>query len=161
MNEFTKEVVREYSLYLEVAAVNLFWSKLDISSSENEEDVVVLPCHVGERVCDQRLANTVDESFLMYMAVLEEFGVTTTFMAFEMDVLKLLNVATSQIRPNSLAFIHGFEILCKALSLEPSAASSFISVGLRMLIKGCGFRLVPILEKKLFPPYTSNFKKEW
>ncbi|AES70287.1 hypothetical protein MTR_3g050960 [Medicago truncatula] len=153
MNEFTEEVLREYSLYLEVAAVNYFRSKLDISSSENEEDVVVLPCQVGERVRDQRLANTVDESFLMYMAVLEEFGVTITFTAFEMDVLMLLNVEPSQIRPNSLAFIRGFEILCKALSLEPSAASSFISMGLKMSIKGCGFRLVPILEKILFPPY--------
>ncbi|RHN67055.1 hypothetical protein MtrunA17_Chr3g0098501 [Medicago truncatula] len=160
MNEFTEEVLREYSLYLEVAAVNYFRSKLDISSSENEEDVVVLPCQVGERVRDQRLANTVDESFLMYMAVLEEFGVTITFTAFEMDVLMLLNVEPSQIRPNSLAFIRGFEILCKALSLEPSAASSFISMGLKMSIKGCGFRLVPILEKILFPPYASNFK-EW
>lgn len=72
MNEFTEEVLQEYLLYLEVATVNLFWSNLDISYIENEEDVVVLPCHVGERVCDQRLANIVDESFLMYMAVLDE-----------------------------------------------------------------------------------------
>jgi len=75
--------------------VNFFRSKRDISSTENEKDVIVSPYDVGERVCDQHLEGIVDESFLMYMAVLEEFGVMIPFTAFEMDVLKFLNLALS------------------------------------------------------------------
>jgi len=58
--------------------------------------------------------------FLMYMEVLEEFGVRIPFTTFEMDMLNFLNVAPSQIRPDSWAFNHDFEILCEALNLEPS-----------------------------------------
>jgi len=72
---------------------------MDISATNNEKDVRVPPCDEGERVCDQRLEGTVDESFLMYMVVLEEFGVMIPFTAFEMDVLKFLNAAPFQIRP--------------------------------------------------------------
>jgi len=41
------------------------------------------------------MAGEHDESFLMDMAVLEEFGVKIPFTPFEMDVLKFLNVAPS------------------------------------------------------------------
>ncbi|RHN66645.1 putative transposase (putative), gypsy type [Medicago truncatula] len=54
----------------------------------------------------------------MYVVVLEEFGVKVPFTRFEMDVLKFLNVAPSQIQPNSWAFIKCFEILCEALGVE-------------------------------------------
>jgi hypothetical protein len=58
------------------------------------------------------------------------------FTSFEMDVLKFLNVAPSQIRPNSWAFIRGFEILCKALSLEPSVGVFFHFYGTKDVNKG-------------------------
>jgi len=122
MTQFAKEVMREYSLYLEEADVNFFWSKLDISATENEEDVVVTPCDEGERICDQRPEGIVDESFLMYMAVFEEFGVKIPFTTFKMDVLKFLNVAPSEIHPNSLTFIRGFEILHK---IHPNSLTFF------------------------------------
>jgi hypothetical protein len=136
ISHFAKEVLREESLYLDVADVNFFWSKLDISATENEEDVVVTPCDVRESVCDQRMVGVMDEYFLMYMVVLDEFGVTIPFMAFEMDMLKLLNVAPLQIRPNSWAFIPGFEIHCKDLSLEPSVGVFFHFYGTKDVNKG-------------------------
>jgi hypothetical protein len=52
-------------------------------------------------VFDQRLVGALDESFFMYMAVLEEFGVTIPLTSFDMNVLKFLNVVPSQIRHNS------------------------------------------------------------
>lgn len=140
--------------------VNFFQSKLYISATVNDEDVVVLPCDVSERVCDQILAGAMEESFLMYMVVLEELGVTIPFTAFEMDVLKFLNVAPSQIRPNSWVFIRGFEILCKALSLEPSIGVFFHFYGTKDVNKGTWISISAHSGKKLFPPYASNFKKE-
>jgi len=98
IEQFTEEVRREYSLYTDKPDIDFFRSKLDISAPGKEEDVVVLSCDVDERVCDQELVGALDESFLMYMAVLEEFGVTIPFTAFEMDVLKFMNVASSQLQ---------------------------------------------------------------
>jgi len=72
----------------------------------------------------------------MYEPVLEEFGVKISFTRFEMDVLRLLNVAPTQIRPNSWAFIRGFEILCAALDLIPSAGAFFHFYGSKGVDKG-------------------------
>jgi len=158
MTQFADEVLREYSLYVDVSDVNFFHSKLDISATGNEQDLVVLPCHLGERVCDQCSVDALDESFLIYMVIMEEFGVRIPFTAFGMDVLKFLNVASSQIRPNRWAFIRGFEILCKALHLEPSVGVFFHFYGLRMFTR---ISISAHPGNKLFPPYASNFKKEW
>jgi hypothetical protein len=122
--------------------------------------VVVTPCHEGEIVCHQRLEGVVDESFMMYMEVLEEYGVKISFTTFEMDVLKFLNVAPSQIRRNSWAFIRGFEILCKALSLEHSVGFFFHFYGTKDVNKGSWISISAHPGKKFFPPYPSNFNKE-
>lgn len=140
---------------------NFFRSKLDISSTGNEEVVVVLSCNVDERVCDQESAGAVDESFFMYAAVLKEFGVKVPFTNFGMDVNKFLNVASSQIRPNSWAFIRGVEILCKALSLEPSVGVFFHFYGTTDVNKGTWISISAHPGKKHFPLYASNFQKEW
>lgn len=162
MAGFAEEVRVEYSLYTNVPDVNLFRSKFNISSTGHEEDVVVLlSCDEDERVCDQETSGEQDESYLMYMAVLEEFGVKIPFTSLEMDVLKFLNVAPSQIRPNSWAFIRGFEILCKALSLEPSVGVFFHFYGTKDVNKGTWISIGAHAGKRLFPPYASNFKKEW
>jgi hypothetical protein len=114
-----------------------------------------------ERVCDQEMAGEGDESYFLYTAVLEEFGVKIPFTPFEMDVLKYLNVAPTQIRPNSWAFICGFEILCKSLDLEPSVGVFFCFYGTKDVNKGTWITISAHLGKRLFPQYACNFKKEW
>jgi len=161
MEQFADEVLQEYSFYTDMPDIDFFWSKHNISSTGNEEDVVVLSCDVDERVCDQDMAGALDQSFLMYKAVLDDFGVKIPFTAFEMDVLKFLNVAPSQICPNSWAFIRGFEILCKALNLEASVGVFFHFYGTKDVNKGTLITIGAHPGKKLFPPSASNFKKEW
>jgi hypothetical protein len=95
------------------------------------------------------------------MRVLEEFGMMIPFTEFEMGVLKSLNVALSQIRPNSWAFIRGFEILCNALNLEPSVGVFLHFYGTKDVNKGTWISISAHPGNKLFPPYASNFKKEW
>jgi len=136
MTCFADEVRQEYSLYTDVPDIEFFRSKLNISATGNEEDVVVLSCDLDERVCEQEMAGALNESFLMYMEILEEFGVKIPFTAFVMDVLKFLNVVLSQICPNSWAFIRGFEILCSALSLEPSIGVFIQFYGTKDVNKG-------------------------
>jgi len=121
--------------------------------------VVVLSCDLDERVRDQEMAGALDKSFLMYIAVLEEFGVKILFTAFEMDILKFLNVAPSQILPNSWAFIRGFEILCSALSLKPSVEVFFHLYGTKDVNKGTWISISAHPGKRLFPPHASTLRK--
>ena len=118
MESFAEEITSVNSLYVEDDLVNFFRSERDISSTGHEEDVEVMCCDEGEHVAIQHPVD--EEVFYMHAAILEDFGVQLPLNAFEADVLKFLHVAPSQIRPNNWAFIRGFEILCKALGLEPS-----------------------------------------
>lgn len=161
MGRFAEEVLVESSFYTEVAVIDCLRSKLKISSTGHEEDVVVLSCDEGERVCDQEMAGELDQSYMMYMVVLEEFGVKIPLTPFEMDVLKYLNVAPSQIHPNSWAFIRGFEIVCKAFDLEPSVAVFFHFYGTKDINKGTWIAVSAHAGKRLFPQYASNYKKRW
>jgi hypothetical protein len=161
MSLFAEEVLLEDSLYVDVSAMDSFRSKFDISATGREEDVVLLSCDPDERACDQEMAGEGDESYFVYTAVLEEFGVKIPFTPFEMDVLKFLNVAPTQIRPNSWAFIRGFEIQCKSLGLEPSVAVFFQFYGTKDVNKGTWISISAHSGKRLFPTYACNFKKEW
>ncbi|KEH41494.1 hypothetical protein MTR_1g051540 [Medicago truncatula] len=70
-------------------------------------------------------------------------GVTKIpFTMFEMDVLRLLNVAPTQIHLNSWAFIRGFEILCDALDMIPSPGVFFHFTERKGWIKVPGYLLV-------------------
>jgi len=117
METFSDEVLNATSLYTEVGSINFFRSERDVSFTGHEEDVELLPCGEDENVYTQHPEG--GEVYYMYAAVLEEFGVQIPLNDFEMDVIKALNVAPSQIRPNIWAFIRGFEILCKAFEIEP------------------------------------------
>jgi hypothetical protein len=161
MVTFADEVRMEESLYIDVSAVDQFRSNFDISATGNEEDVVLLSCDPDERVCDQEMAGEGDESYFVYTTFLEEFGVKIPFTPFEMDVLKFLNVAPTQIRPNSWAFIRAFEILCKALGLEPSVGAFLCFYGTKDVNKGTWIAICAHPGKRLFPQYACNFKKEW
>ncbi|KEH26424.1 hypothetical protein MTR_6g055980 [Medicago truncatula] len=121
---FSDDVQRYESSYNDQAKVNYFRSKISISATKREEDIVLAPCPAGEKVCTMRLRG-VKKIFHMYAAVLEEFGVKFPFTLFEIDVLRLLNVAPTQIHPNSWAFIRGFEIFCDALDMLSSAGVFF------------------------------------
>jgi hypothetical protein len=107
------------------------------------------------------MAGEGNESYFVYTTVLEEFGVKIPFTPFEMDVLRLLNVAPTQIRPNCWAFICGFEILCKSLGLEPSVGVFFHFYGTKDVNKGTWIAISAHSGKRMFPTYASNFKKEW
>jgi hypothetical protein len=56
-----------------------------------------------------------DELFHLYAVVIEDLGVKFPYMDFEVDVLKCLNVAPSQLQFNSWAFIRSFEVMCEGL----------------------------------------------
>jgi hypothetical protein len=87
MFSFAEEVLVEESLYVDVSALDTFRSKFDISATGREKDVVLLSCDPDERVCNQEMGEG-DESYFMYTAVLEEFGVKIPFTPFEMDAFR-------------------------------------------------------------------------
>jgi hypothetical protein len=89
-------------------------------SSGREEDVIIEPCRKGEKVCILLPDGVPSHIFYTYSHVLEDLNVKIPFTDFECEILKFLNVAPTQIHPNSWAFIRGFEILAKGKGFEPT-----------------------------------------
>lgn len=136
METFSDEVLEATSLYTDVGSINFFRSERDVSSTGHEEDVELLPCGEDENMCTQHPEG--GEGYYMYAAVLEEFGVQIPRNAFEMDVLKALNVVPSQIHYN----------------IEPLLGPFLYFYGTKDVCKGTWVSISAHPGKRLFPPYA-------
>ncbi|WVZ09140.1 hypothetical protein V8G54_013670 [Vigna mungo] len=77
-------------------------------------------CRKGERVFHgEEVAG--EGCFYIYLCLFHHMYVRLPFTRFQMEVLKYLNVAPSQLHPNSWAYIQAFGVLCQALGINPTA----------------------------------------
>lgn len=130
----------------------------NISSIGNEDYVILEPCILGECVCIVRPRGAKDEHFHFYARVLEDFNIHLPLTNFEFDLLKTLNVAPSQLCPNSLGFIKALEIVCEAIDIEPTIGlfSSFFEI--KGFEKGGWVTLIGLPGKSFLQAYITNYK---
>jgi len=83
----------------------------DIVSLERVS-AINLVCHGQE--------GATENFFYMYMCHFSQLHVRIPLDAFTMGVLRALNVAPTQLHPNSWAYLQAFRILCQSLYLEPT-----------------------------------------
>src|ERR1051325_6025452 len=107
---------------MEISTLRSLWN---ISSTGNEDDVILEPCETGENVCMSRPKGVNTEWFYFYVGVVEKLSIQFPFSDFEIDILRTMNVAPSQLRPNSWGFIRAFEIICQALLVAPTIGLFF------------------------------------
>lgn len=87
---------------------------------EKENHINIVPSDKGELVCQAQPTDNRPPFTFVYETVGSRLGVRLPFSKFQCDVLKALNVAPSQLHPNSWAIIRAFTILCEGLDVEPS-----------------------------------------
>ncbi|RDX93640.1 hypothetical protein CR513_24069, partial [Mucuna pruriens] len=63
--------------------------------------------------------------FYFYETMFSKFGIRLLFSGFERVVLWALNVAPTQLHPNSWAFVRAFKLLCEDMGREPSLSVFF------------------------------------
>jgi len=61
-----------------------------------------------------------EELFYMYMCHFVQLHIRLPFDNFTMGVLRLLNVAPTQLHPNSYGYLHVFRLLCRSLYIRSS-----------------------------------------
>ncbi|MCH83851.1 hypothetical protein A2U01_0004677, partial [Trifolium medium] len=66
-----------------------------------------------------------DDGFGMYEFVFKDLKLRLPFSGLPIGVLGWLNLAPSQLHPNSLAFIRAFELVCEYLEVEPTVPLFF------------------------------------
>ena len=70
------------------------------------------------KICTDQGAT--EKFFYMYMCHFSQLHVRLPLDDFTMGMLRALNVAPTQLHPNSWAYMQAFRILCQSLYLEPS-----------------------------------------
>jgi len=73
-----------------------------------------------DRVCHWQ-EGAIEKFFYMYMCHFSQLHVRLSLDGFTMGVLRALNVAPTQLHPNSWAYLQAFRILCQSLYLEPTS----------------------------------------
>nr|KYP69820.1 hypothetical protein KK1_009026 [Cajanus cajan] len=82
------------------------------------EQLSIEPCAPEERVFFK--VATTPPYIYMYQCLCRDLGVTFPFTPFECELLKKINVAPSQLHPNSWGFVRAFQILCAVMGIESS-----------------------------------------
>jgi len=86
----------------------------------DEEDVLIVRCDLDEPVCANESSDRLGPFCFFYATLLSKVGLRLPLSSFEKGVLSILNVALSQLHPNSWAFIRGFHILCTHFGVVPT-----------------------------------------
>jgi len=89
-------------------------------AKRHDDDIVVLPCTLGEPMCGDERANNGVPLFYFYQVVFKCVGVRLPFSRFERELLTEINVAPAQLYPNSWAFVKAFDILFDFFECAPS-----------------------------------------
>jgi hypothetical protein len=94
----------------------------------------------------------------MYASVVENLNLWLPFTDFELAILNALNVAPTQLHPNSWAFVKAFELVCLGLDLEPRLGVFFHFYQIKSLFPGKQVSISSQPNRGLFSLYASNFK---
>jgi len=109
----------------------------DSDDSRDPDYFRILPCGLTERVCMDR-ANAGPPFFYMYTCFFSDLHVSLPFDEFTMGILQALNVAPTQVHPNTWASLQAFRLLCDAMRLRRTP-SSFVTMVLTPVVLPLGF----------------------
>jgi len=86
------------------------------------EALAVDVCGVIDRVCHGR-KNAPHDFFFVCSTFFSHLHITFLFDDFTMRVLRILNVALTQLHPNSWAILQAFRVVCQIFGLKPTPES--------------------------------------
>ncbi|RDX71496.1 hypothetical protein CR513_49149, partial [Mucuna pruriens] len=120
--------------------------------------VRVSPCRTGESV---NISSPTEENrfFYLYDTLHSKLGIRLPFSHFERAVLQALNVAPTQLHPNSWAYVRAFELLCEDLGKAPSLGVFFLFYTVKKAEKVGWTSLCSRPKRKLFQPFLASYKK--
>jgi len=118
-----EDVRTQHSLFIWSQLLKSWLNCIPVLERSVQRDIVALErvsaidciCHGQE--------GAFEEFFYMYMCDFSQLYVRLPFNDFTMGVLRLLNVAPTQLHPNSWAYLQDFRVLCWSLYLQPSPQS--------------------------------------
>lgn len=109
------------SAFTTPSSIERLRKKLVLCSDESGgEQIVLEPCREGEPIFLYQPVGSNPKYFYMYETFFTKLNVRLPFSDFECDILRTLNVAPSQMHPNSWGFVRAFYLLCKNYDILPT-----------------------------------------
>ncbi|RDY02967.1 hypothetical protein CR513_13504, partial [Mucuna pruriens] len=119
--------------------------------------VTVKACRSREAVC-MNSAEAARPFFYLYDTLHSRLGIHLPFTRFERSVLQTLNVAPTQLHPNSWAFVRAFELLCEDLKRVPTLGVFFWFFTPRKMDKVGWASLSGRPRRPLLRPFSESYK---
>ncbi|PNX59991.1 hypothetical protein L195_g051700, partial [Trifolium pratense] len=136
--------------------VRSFRKAVKLSDPKHEDFIIIEPVREGEFVFTKN--DTSPDYFYLYTNVVQLLNIWLPFTSFEAEMLKVLNVAPTQLHPNSWAFIKAFEVMCLGFDLKPSIGVFFSFYQIKNLKPQSLVSLSSQPNHRLLSLYASNFK---
>ena len=105
-----------------------------------------------------RVASGNPPFFFMYKCLFAVLGLVLSLVIFQCALLEQLNVASSQLHPNSWAMVRTFEFLCPFFNIQPNV-SVFLYFFLMKLAGKIGWIFLNNVSKKLFEFDSKVFRR--
>ncbi|CAJ2653064.1 unnamed protein product [Trifolium pratense] len=155
--DYTPVTMEVPSKYTNVEMVKSFRKAVKLSDSPPREDLIITePVKEGEFVFFKN--DNPPHYFYLYTGVIQPLSIWLPFTPFEAEILKVLNVAPTQLHPNSWAFIKAYEVMCSGFELEPSIGVFFSFYHIKNLKPQTLVSLSSQPNRRLLNLYASNFK---
>jgi len=113
------DVNKHSSIYNTRDRVGRFVAVYPVCEDSFVEYALVGPCRTRERMYMRPGPNSYDFIYV-YDYMFKEYDMRFPLTNFEVSMLRLMNIAPSQLHPNSWAFIKCFKLLCDQLGLQSS-----------------------------------------
>jgi len=114
------KVIEFISIYRDSSSLDAFMDKHLLLKSDAFDNIFALDyCRSTDTICMGR--SSPDGSFFfIYSCQFSNLHVVLPFDDFTMGVLRTLNVAPSQLHPNTWASLQAFRLMCDLLCLRPT-----------------------------------------
>ncbi|RDX61685.1 hypothetical protein CR513_60070, partial [Mucuna pruriens] len=133
-------------------------SKKNIPHIENVRTVAVIDNGSTFVLISTDLPTEGKPCFYLYDTLHSKLGVKLPFTHFERVIFQLLNVAPTQLYPNSWAFVRAFELLCEDLGKAPTLGVFFWFFTIKKTNKVGWTSLSSRPKRKLFKPFLKSYK---
>lgn len=151
--------VDDYDMvYTKKGKVGSFRKGLNLSSLGDDEHIILKSYSKDEMAHMMPSDDLEGDFFYTHLPIVQDLKVLTSFIMFEFEVLKHINITPSQMTHNGQAFTKEFEILCRNLEVSPTVGLFLSFYNTKTAIKGSWGILGALSERVLLCPYFNNYE---
>lgn len=116
-----RKVTEYFTQYRWLSMITTFVDSVTVPKMDVEDNIILVGYCIGvDSVCHSRLGSEAPFFYVYSSSFFTDLNITFPFDEFTMSVLQMLNVALTQLHPNSWAALQAFRLVCDLFCVHPS-----------------------------------------